>query len=137
MSLTSLSTLATLDRTGPRRITDLAVVEAVAQPSMTAVVRNLERAGLVERREDPSDGRVALVALTEEGSRFLRARRRAGAAAFGRLIDQLPADEAAALAAAVPALEHLRRIDDQEREPSSRMAAGRAGAHLKPVQPLA
>jgi DNA-binding MarR family transcriptional regulator len=126
LSLTSLSTLATLDRTGPRRITDLAVVEAVAQPSMTVLVRGLERDGLVERRGDPSDGRVALVALTEAGSRFIRARRSAGAASFVDLIDKLPADESAALAAAIPALEHLRRLDDEEREPPARGEGGRA-----------
>ena len=38
MSLTSLSTLATLELTGPRRITDLAANEGVTQPSMTALV---------------------------------------------------------------------------------------------------
>src|SRR5579875_3618563 len=48
MSLTSLSTLSTLDRTGPRRITDLAVVQGVAQPSMTTLVTVLQRSGLVE-----------------------------------------------------------------------------------------
>jgi DNA-binding MarR family transcriptional regulator len=126
MSLTSLSTLATLDRTGPRRITDLAVVEAVAQPSMTVLVTGLERDGLVERRGDPSDGRVALVALTEAGSALLRARRSEGAASFVHLIDKLPADEAAALVAAVPALEHLRQLDDEERERPTQ-AAGRRG----------
>src|SRR5580700_9903097 len=64
LSLTSLSTLSTLERAGPRRITDLAVVEGVTQPSMTALVRVLERDGLVARRGDPGDGRVALVAAT-------------------------------------------------------------------------
>src|SRR5580700_11989256 len=64
ISLTSASTLATVDRTGPRRITDLAAIEGVAQPSMTALVNVLERAGLVERGQDPGDQRVVLVALT-------------------------------------------------------------------------
>lgn len=124
LSLTSLSTLATLDRTGPRRITDLAVVEAVAQPSMTVLVRGLERDGLVERRGDPSDGRVALVALTEAGSTFLQARRRAGASSFVHLIDKLAPDEVAELAAAIPALEHLRLLDDEERDPPTPEAGG-------------
>ena len=50
MSLTSLGTLATLDRAGPQRITDLARAEGVAQPSMTVLVGTLERDGLVVRR---------------------------------------------------------------------------------------
>jgi DNA-binding MarR family transcriptional regulator len=121
MSLTSSSTLATLDRTGLRRITDLAVMEGVTQPSMTVLVTVLERSGWVERRRDPTDGRVALVAITEAGSDYIRARRRAGAEAFEQLIDKLPADEAATLAAAIPALEHLRDLDDQQREPPTRL----------------
>jgi DNA-binding MarR family transcriptional regulator len=116
MSLTSLSTLATLDRTGPRRITDLAAVEGVTQPSMTVLVSGLERSGLVERRADPTDKRVALVALTASGSDYLRIQRRAGTDAFVQLIDELPADESEALAAAITALEHLRSLGEERRD---------------------
>jgi DNA-binding MarR family transcriptional regulator len=126
MSLTATSTLSTLDRTGPRRITDLAAVEGVAQPSMTVLVGGLERSGLVERRADPTDGRVALVAVTEAGSNYIRARRRAGAEAFVQLLEKLPADEVATLVAAIPALEHLRELDDEEREPPTRSSGWRA-----------
>ena len=119
MSLTSLATLATLDRTGPRRITDLAVIQGVAQPSMTVLVTTLERSGLVERRGDPADRRVALVALTTAGAELLRAQRRAGAEALIQLIDKLPADEAAALAAAIPAMRHLRELDSEQRDPAA------------------
>jgi DNA-binding MarR family transcriptional regulator len=112
MSLTSLSTLSTLDRTGPRRITDLAVIEGVTQPSMTALVQILERDGMVERRADTSDGRVALVAVTTAGSEFVRVRRRASSEAFGQLIDKLSEEDAATLAAAIPALERLRALSE-------------------------
>lgn len=112
MSMTSLSTLSTLNRTGPRRITELAVIEGVTQPSMTALVKVLERDGMVERRGDPNDGRVALVAVTKAGSDLVRARRRAGAEAFAQLIDKLPDDEAATLEAAIPALERLRELGE-------------------------
>jgi DNA-binding MarR family transcriptional regulator len=120
MSLTSLSTLATLERTGPRRVTDLAVIEGVTQPAMTAVVRSLERSGLVERREDSADGRVALIAMTSSGADLLKVRRRAGAEAFERLIEKLPAKEVKALIAALPALQHLRSFDDEHREPPAK-----------------
>jgi DNA-binding MarR family transcriptional regulator len=115
ISLTSASTLATVERTGPRRITDLAAIEGVTQPSMTALVTVLERAGLVERRQDPRDQRVVLVALTAAGTDYLRSRRRAGAEAFARLIDKLPPDETAILLAAAPALQHLNELDDEQR----------------------
>ncbi len=75
MSLTSAATLATLDRTGPRRITDLAVAEGVTQPAMTVLVRVLEESGLVERKGDPSDKRVTLVCLAgvpDRGGRVVR-----------------------------------------------------------------
>lgn len=119
MSLTSLSTLATLERTGPRRITDLAVSEGVMQPSMTALVNALQRAGLVERHADPTDRRVALVALTSAGSDYIRARRQAGVEAFMQLIDDLPADEADALVAVVPALKHIEKLDEERRARSN------------------
>jgi DNA-binding MarR family transcriptional regulator len=115
MSLTSLATLSTIDRTGPRRITDLSASEGVTQPSMTSLVTALERSGLVERRQDASDQRVVLVALTEAGADYLRKRRRAGMDAFAQLIGKLPAADSAALVAAAPALRHLRELDEQRR----------------------
>src|SRR4051812_6171172 len=77
LSLTAASTLATLERTGPRRLTDLAMNEGVTQPSMTAVVSQLSDLGFVERRADPDDLRVVLVAITANGRRQLRGMRRA------------------------------------------------------------
>jgi DNA-binding MarR family transcriptional regulator len=121
MSLTSASTLSTLERSGPRRLTDLAAVEGVTQPGMTTVVRTLERGGLVERRKDPNDKRVALIGLTAAGLDYLETRRREGAKGFAQLIDKLPPAEAAALIAALPALEHLREFDDEQRDPTRRL----------------
>ena len=115
ISLTAASTLSTLDRTGARRLTDLAMIQGVTQPSMSVLVTGLEQAGLAERRPDPSDKRVVLVALTDAGIGYIRARRQAGALAFADLIDKLPDDEADALTAAVPALNRLRELDSDRR----------------------
>jgi DNA-binding MarR family transcriptional regulator len=120
LSLTSLATLSSLERTGPRRITDLAVIQRVTQPSMTVLVTALERSSLVERQSDPTDKRVTLVALTAQGSSYLRRRRRAGTDAVAQLIHKLPPDEAAALSAAVPALQHLHDLDNEQRDPAGR-----------------
>lgn len=116
MSLTSAATLATLDSAGPRRITDLAVIEGVTQPAMTVLVRVMEQSGLVERRGDPSDKRVTLVCLTEAGASYVRARRQAGVQAYAGLIDKLTDGEIEALVAALPALRHLAELDSQDRE---------------------
>jgi DNA-binding MarR family transcriptional regulator len=133
ISLTAASTLATLERAGPRRITELALSEGVTQPSMTALVTGLERSGLVERRQDLGDRRAVLVALTSAGNTYLSSRQRSGAEVFARLVNQLAPEEVAALRAAAPALERMRELDDH-REPGgdqnerrSRRVLARAG----------
>jgi DNA-binding MarR family transcriptional regulator len=107
LSLTALSTLATLERTGPRRLTDLSVTEEITQPSMTSLVSQLEQSGLAERRRDRLDGRVVLVAITRAGRQLMRERRRAGAQVLTELIDKLDEQDAAELKAALPALLRL------------------------------
>jgi DNA-binding MarR family transcriptional regulator len=116
ISLTAASTLSTLHRTGPRRITDLAVLQNVTQPSMTALVSALERSGWVERRTDPADKRVVLAALTANGLDYVLARRRAGADAITLLIDKLPTEESEALAGAMVALEQLLDLGEEQRD---------------------
>jgi DNA-binding MarR family transcriptional regulator len=116
ISLTSLATLSTLDRTGTKRITELAAIEGVTQPSMTTLIASLEKQGLVARSGDPKDKRVSLVSLTEAGREYMLRRRRAGTEALAALVSQLPPDEAAALSAAVPALTRLRDLDHAERD---------------------
>jgi DNA-binding MarR family transcriptional regulator len=69
---------------------------------------------MVVRGPDPTDRRAVLVTLTETGARYLRDRRRSGTDLIVRLIEKLPPDEAAALAAAAPALHHLRELDGEK-----------------------
>ncbi|MBO0851067.1 MAG: MarR family transcriptional regulator, partial [Pseudonocardia sp.] len=75
MSLTTASTLARLDLTGPSRLSDLAAREGVTQPAMTQLVSRLERQGLAERRGHPDDRRVVMVHLTASGRSTLAQRR--------------------------------------------------------------
>lgn len=104
LSTTALLTLAFLADEGPQRITDLALAQRIAQPSMTVLVANLEQAGYVERRRDPGDGRVTLACLTPVGERYIAGQRREGAAMIAGLIAALPSEQRAALGAALPAL---------------------------------
>jgi len=117
MSLTSLSVLSTLNRLGPRRITDIAASEGVAQPSVTALVSSLVQAGYVERRSDPGDKRVVMVAITDAGSELVRARRAARVEVFADAVAKLTPEEAATLAAAVPVIERLHELVDDLRGP--------------------
>jgi DNA-binding MarR family transcriptional regulator len=107
LSLTAVSTLSTVERTEPRRLTDLAVTEGVTQPSMTVVVSQLEHRGFAERRRDPTDGRVALVSITRSGRQYLRSLRRANASALTTLIDKLTLTDRDSLNHAMPALRQL------------------------------
>src|SRR5437899_6855436 len=76
LSLTAAATLATLERSGPRRLTALAVQEGVTQPAMTQLIARLQDSGLVSREADEQDGRAVQVRLTGQGREML-ARRRA------------------------------------------------------------
>ena len=118
MSLTAVATLSTLERTGPRRITELAVIEGVTQPSMTTLVSNLEKEGMVRRHSDPADGRATLVAITGAGTAFMRGRRERNAASLERLIAKLDDGEKAALNSAITALIRLTQMDEDERDPA-------------------
>ncbi|GAA1899303.1 DNA-binding transcriptional regulator, MarR family [Williamsia serinedens] len=116
MSLTSVATLSTLVRNGPRRVTELAASEGVAQPSMTALVTALERDGLVSRHADPRDKRAALVTVTDAGRDLVARRRRLGAELVTSTLDELSDDERSALADAVGALRRVREIRAAHRE---------------------
>jgi len=106
-SLTSMSTLATLERMGPCRLTELAIYEGVTQPAMTQLVSRLEDAGLAERRRDPDDGRVVRVFLTDGGAAALARRRAAQAERLAALLAEVSEEDRAALAAALPAIDRL------------------------------
>jgi DNA-binding MarR family transcriptional regulator len=53
---------------GARRITDLADVEGLAQPTTTLLVKRLEQRGWVRRERQDHDGRIVMVSLTSAGS---------------------------------------------------------------------
>jgi DNA-binding MarR family transcriptional regulator len=63
---------------GPLTLGDLAAAEQVRPPTVSRLVRDLERSGLVVVRTDPRDGRVRVVEATPGGKMLLmngRARR--------------------------------------------------------------
>lgn len=107
LSTTLVSALATIDRSGPLTLGELAAAERVQPPSMTRVVTQLESRGLVSRSVDRDDRRVARVEITTEGRRLLqRSRTRKNALLAQRLRTFTP-DERAVLDAALPLLERL------------------------------
>jgi DNA-binding MarR family transcriptional regulator len=107
LSRTAASVLATLRDRGPRRITELAESEAIAQPTVTTLVGRLERDGLVRRAPDPDDARAVRVHLTDAGLERLREMRAARAALLEARLERLTDDERAVLSAALPVLDKL------------------------------
>jgi DNA-binding MarR family transcriptional regulator len=67
---TRLSVLATLDRRGPMRISELASIEGLNPTMLSRVIAELAAAGLLQRVSDPDDGRAALVDATAAGRRL-------------------------------------------------------------------
>jgi len=98
-----LSTLAA----GPRRITELAVSEVLAQPTVTQLVDRLQRRGLVERARDARDGRVVLVSITDAGRAALEGTREEYRVTLRAAAADLPDADLDALVAATRALERL------------------------------
>jgi DNA-binding MarR family transcriptional regulator len=114
MSLTSAGTLATLERSGPCRLTALAAAERVTQPAMTQLVGRLAEAGLVTRCADPDDGRVVQVQLTDDGRSHVARRRAYRAGRLSSLFTQLSSADQDALAAAMPAMNALVSLHDEQ-----------------------
>jgi DNA-binding MarR family transcriptional regulator len=106
LSRTELGLLNTLSG-GSRRITELAELERLKQPTMTVLVQRLEQQGLVSRERHADDGRVVLVNLTEAGSVALEDYRAQARAALSAHLAEMPDEQVEALAAATETLAQL------------------------------
>jgi DNA-binding MarR family transcriptional regulator len=107
----SISALATLVRSGPMRLGDLAVREGVAPPTLTRIVAGLEESGYVVRAPDPDDRRATRVQATPAATGLIAG---VGSARVSRLrdrIDTLGDDDLRALLRAVPVIEALAADD--------------------------
>lgn len=102
-----LSALATLDRSGPMPLRDLAAAERVGSSTLTRIVAALEDEALIARVTDPADRRCTLASVTPAGTRLLNEARDRGTRLLADRIATLSPEHAADLAAALPALEAL------------------------------
>jgi DNA-binding MarR family transcriptional regulator len=92
LSRTEAGVLGTL-RDGPRRITELATTEALAQPTVTQLVDKLEGRELVTRSRSETDGRVVLVEMTPAGREKLEEVRQEIRANMRRQLAELPDED--------------------------------------------
>jgi DNA-binding MarR family transcriptional regulator len=109
LSRTEAGLLATLVE-GPRRITELAGTEALAQPSVSKLVDKLESEGLVTRQRDDDDGRAVLVSISAEGRLRLESVRGHIRSLLRQTLLELEDEDLAALVAAGEVLEQLVQL---------------------------
>jgi len=107
MTPSQRSVLASLDRSGPIRIGELARIENISPPSLSGIVGRLEDRGLVTRSEDPHDARSTIVEATPEAIAALGRARQERTAFLVQAIARLDDAQRAALVDAVPVLDRL------------------------------
>jgi DNA-binding MarR family transcriptional regulator len=104
---TQMSVLNSVVRHGPLRLAELQSIEAVNPTMLSRIVGKLEDAGLISRVGDPVDRRVVTVSVTAAGRRTQEQVRDERNQLLTALLKGLPPEEAAAVIAALPALEAL------------------------------
>jgi len=110
-----MSALVVLSQHGELTLGELAAIERIAPPSMTRIAVRLEANGLLERRPDSADRRVARVAISPAGLALLQQNRARGDAFVTKRVRALSAEEQEVLARAVPILERLAADEGSSR----------------------
>ena len=104
---TQLAALATIGKTGPMRLGDLAAAEGIAPSTLTRLVTALEDSGYVRRCADPSDARASTLTITAHGQDALERIRTETTLMLTASLELLTPEQRSALAAALPVLEQL------------------------------
>jgi len=99
--------LATIVRSGPLRLSELAAEEGINPTMLSRILGHLETASLVTRRPDEADARVVHLAATEKGRALHEEMRNERTDALFYALGKLPADERRVIIEALPALETL------------------------------
>jgi DNA-binding MarR family transcriptional regulator len=92
---------------GPRTPREVADIERVSAPSMSRTVASLVDLGLVERSDDPEDGRQVILSLTDAGRQVIRETRRRRDQWLAVRLEKLDDDERALLREATALLEKV------------------------------
>lgn len=92
---------------GPRTPKEVAEIERVSAPSMSRTVNGLVERGLVDRADDPTDGRQVILSLTAEGRRKVKETRRRRDQWLATRLEHLTDAERALLVEATALLERV------------------------------
>jgi len=104
---TQASVLGIVTHRGPLGLTELTELEGLNPTMLSRVVGKLDSFGLIRRLRDPQDFRAARVEVTPEGEQAYQRIAAQRAAILSERVAGLPAEQVAALIAALPALENL------------------------------
>ncbi|MEJ2858299.1 MULTISPECIES: MarR family winged helix-turn-helix transcriptional regulator [unclassified Saccharothrix] len=107
ISLTQVSALSTLHKCGPLTPGELAAKEGVQPPSMTRVIAALEEFGFATRRPHPTDGRQAIVELTEAGLAYIDEEVSAREAWLDKRLAELTPEDRAVLSRAAEIIDRM------------------------------
>lgn len=103
-----MSALSVLDRRGALPPSTVARAEQITPQAVGVTLAALEQRGLVERTQDPADGRRVLMSLTEAGRRIVGDKHSARTQQVAKLLgESFTADELRTLSAAAPLIERL------------------------------
>ncbi len=107
ISLTQVSALSTLHKCGPLTPGELAAKEGVQPPSMTRVIAALEEYGFATRRPHPTDGRQAIVELSEAGLSYINEEVSAREAWLDKRLAELTPEERGVLSRAAGIIDRM------------------------------
>ncbi len=102
-----LAVLGTLVRNGPMRPGELAAAERVRPPSMTRILAHLMDEGMIEKTQDPQDGRQVLIELTSAAAERIQSMRQRKDAYLTQALAQLSPQDRDLVLRAGPLLSQL------------------------------
>src|SRR5919197_1992979 len=108
VSAAQLSALSVL-MGGPRTLGEMAAAEQVRPPTISTLVAEMERLGLVRRSSDPGDARIARIEMTAKGRRVLAKGRELRIADIERRVRRLRPEQVASVRDAVAIIESMLR----------------------------
>ena len=103
-----LSALSVL-MSGPKTLGELAAAEQVRAPTISRLAAEMERIGLIRRRRDPDDARVAHVEMSAKGRRVLGKGRELRIADIEARVRRLHVSDVDTLERAVKVIEGMLR----------------------------
>lgn len=109
LTLAQLSILMTLQERGPIRMTALAAHQCVRTPTITVAIRRLEKLGLVDRSDDPTDLRAVVVRITPQGHAMCCDALATRHVQFAAMLKALSPEDHLSLNKAISPLERLAR----------------------------